>query len=66
MAINKKYLDPQKFYYKILGICSLIAVDIFFNSFTQFYDFGSNNIFARYNITGYDRTSNGISYLSIA
>ena len=66
MAIKKKYLDPQNFYYKVLGICALIAVDILFNSFTQFYDYGSNNVFDRYNITGYDRTSNGISYVSIA
>ena len=66
MAIKNKYFDPQIFYYKVLATCVLIAIDIFLNSFTQFFDFGSNNVEIKYNMTGIGNISNGISYVSIA
>ena len=40
MTINKKYFDPQIYYYKVLLICFFIIVDIIFNSFTQFMSWG--------------------------
>ena len=40
MAIKGNTFDATLFYYKVLLLCFLVVVDIFFNSFTQFINFG--------------------------
>ena len=42
MAIKSKYFDPKTYYYKVLILCALLVIDILFNSFTQFLNFGVN------------------------
>ena len=37
MALKNKYFDPKEYYYKVIFICVLMAFDILFNSFTQFF-----------------------------
>ena len=40
MAVKSKYFDPKTYYYKVLILCFLLVIDILFNSFTQFINFG--------------------------
>ena len=40
MAVKSKYFDTKMYYYKVLLLCSLLVIDILFNSFTQFINFG--------------------------
>jgi hypothetical protein len=40
MAVKSKYFEAKQYYYKVLLICSLVVIDILFNSFTQFINFG--------------------------
>ena len=40
MAVKSKYFDPKTYYYKVLILCCLLVIDIIFNSFTQFINFG--------------------------
>ena len=40
MAVKSKYFDPKTYYYKVLLLCCLVVIDILFNSFTQFLNFG--------------------------
>jgi hypothetical protein len=66
MALKNKYYDPQYFYYKVIVICILIALDIIFNSFTQFFDFGSTNAVSKYRLIGYEKASGDISFVFLA
>ena len=40
MAVKSKYFDTRMYYYKVLLLCILLVIDILFNSFTQFINFG--------------------------
>ena len=40
MAVKNKYFEAKTYYYKVLSLCILVVVDILFNSFTQFVNFG--------------------------
>ena len=40
MAVKSKYFDPKTYYYKVLLLCCMLVIDILFNSFTQFINFG--------------------------
>ena len=40
MAVKNKYFNPKTYYYKVLLLCVLLVIDILFNSFTQFINFG--------------------------
>lgn len=62
MAFKNKYFDPKTFYYKVIVICILIAVDIIFNSFTQFLDFGSSNAVSKYEMTGIKKGTGDTAY----
>ena len=40
MGVKNKYFEAKTYYYKVLLLCILVVVDILFNSFTQFINFG--------------------------
>ena len=40
MGVKNKYFEAKTYYYKVLTLCILVVVDILFNSFTQFINFG--------------------------
>ena len=40
MGVKNKYFEAKTYYYKVLALCILVVVDILFNSFTQFVNFG--------------------------
>ena len=40
MAAKNNIFDPDFYYYKVLLLCFLLVIDILFNSFTQFINFG--------------------------
>ena len=40
MGVKNKYFEAKTYYYKVLSLCILVVVDILFNSFTQFINFG--------------------------
>lgn len=40
MAVKSDYFNPQTYYYKVLILCCMLVIDILFNSFTQFINFG--------------------------
>ena len=40
MGVKNKYFEAKSYYYKVLCLCILVVVDILFNSFTQFVNFG--------------------------
>ena len=40
MAVKNKYFEAKTYYYKVLTLCILVVIDILFNSFTQFVNFG--------------------------
>ena len=40
MGVKNKYFEAKTYYYKVLCLCILVVVDILFNSFTQFVNFG--------------------------
>jgi hypothetical protein len=66
MALKSKYFDPQQYYYRVIIICCLMALDIIFNSFTQFLDFGSTNAVVQYRLRNYEKDSGDISFGLIA
>lgn len=66
MALKTKYFDPKMYSYKVLGICILMILDIFLNSFTQFLDFGSTNIIDVYLLDDYEKDAGDASYAFIA
>ena len=40
MGVKNKYFEAKTYYYKVLSMCILVVIDILFNSFTQFVNFG--------------------------
>ena len=41
MGVKNKYFEAKTYYYKVLSLCILVVIDILFNSFTQFVNFGT-------------------------
>jgi hypothetical protein len=66
MALKNKYFEPKEYYYKVIFICILLFIDILFNCFTQFLDFGSTNAKNLYSMQNYEKDSGNISFALIA
>ncbi len=66
MALKNKYFEPKEYYYKVIFICMMMFLDIIFNSFTQFLDYGSTNIIVLYSIKNYEKDSGDLAFALIA
>lgn len=66
MVLKNKYFNPSEYYYKVIVLCILMGLDILFNSFTQFLDFGSTNILYLYSFSNYEKDPGDSAYALIA
>jgi hypothetical protein len=66
MVLKNKYFDPKEYYYKVILICCLIALDIILNSFTQFLDYGSTNAKNLYRMYNYEKDPGDSAYALLA
>lgn len=62
MGFKNKYFDPKTYSQKVIFLCVFIFLDIILNSFTQFFDFGSESILEQYNLLNYEKSPGDAAY----
>lgn len=62
MGFKNKYFDPKTYSQKVIFLCVFIFLDIILNSFTQFFDFGSESILEQYKLLNYEKSPGDAAY----